>query len=525
MANPRQAQLALALAPPPPKKPPAAAYKVSSSNPAPSSSKQLWLCIYFPYLALEVIAQRADFQSIHNPQKPLAITEEIKGRPHILMASRSALAAGVTAGLSTASALALCPELTLCPRQPEEEQQTLQALAQWSYQFTPCLSLEFPQALLLEVKSSLLLFGGLDNLSQYILEGCQQRGYRPCLTVTPSPKASWVLARAGGNIQINQIDALRSTLGQLPLSSLDLPPRTLQRLHKTGLTNLRDLWRLPRADLARRYGQDLLKILDQMSASQHQLLTTFEQPLTFSTEQDLPIAMENWKLFWPAIQHQLETLIRFLHNRNAATAHLELSFFHAYGARSELMISLRTPSQSLANLMLLVRERLDHYTLPASVITVQLCTHAIEPYRTQERDLFQPNSTHKIDENWANLLDQLQARLGPNSIQTLQLNEDHRPECAQHYIRYDGVELKPSKASTPQTTTKLRPYWLLPQPRALRLCDYTIDPQSERIESGWWDQHPIRRDYHTAIDRNGSRCWVFQDLRQPKRWYLQGFFG
>ena len=535
MATPRQAQLALTLAPPPTL--PAATS--SSSEQTPAASKQpLWLCIYFPHLSLEVIAQKPDAQPVQNLQKPLAVTEEVRGHPHILTASRAARQAGVVAGLSSTAALALCPELTLCPRQMSAEQQVLDQLAQWSYQFTPRLSLEFPQALLLEVKSSLLLFGGLNNLTQRIREGCQQQGYRPCLTVTPSPRASWLLARAGTNIQINQVDALRSTLGQLPLANLDLAPRTLQRLHKTGLNNLRDLWRLPRADLGRRYGLELLKTLDQISADQSHLLATFEQPLIFSAEQDLPIAMESWSQFWPAIQHLLKTLIDFLQRRNVATAHFELSFFHANDVRSELFIGLRKPSQNLDHLCLLVRERLDHYSLPASVIAVKLTTESIRPYQAEERHLFQPHNHHQNDESWQNLLDQLQARLGPDSIQTLRLNDDHRPECSQSSALYGTTEPKvkkpaqSSKQLSPQSSehpfvhpTNPRPYWLLPQPKPLRITDYQIQPQGERIESGWWDQHPIRRDYHIATDHHGSCCWVFRDLQQPERWYLHGLFG
>ena len=556
MATPQQAQLALTLAPPPPAET-ASAESASAARPsselstrasAQTSNQQLWLCIYFPYLPLEVVSQSAEAQSVISDSMPLAVTEEIKGRPHILIASRQAHAAGVMTGLSTAAALALCPELTLCPRQISAEQRVLSQLAQWSYQFTPKLSQEFSQSLLLEVKSSLMLFDGLPLLSQRIREGCQQLGYSPRVSVTPSPRASWILARSGNNIQIDHVDGLRSVLGQLSLASLDLAPRVLQRLNKTGLTSLRDLWRLPRADLGRRYGLDILKTLDQISASQTQLLTTFEQPQLFNAEQDLPIAMESWSQFWPAVQHLLQTLVDFLQHRNAATGRFELSFFHANNARSELIIGLRKPSQSLEHLCLLVRERLNHYCLPASVIAVQLCTDSIQPYQTEERSLFEPHRSHKNhsnhkshnnnqhDESWQNLLDQLQARLGPDSIQTLQLTNDYRPECSQGYALYGDGKSKlntalqssvhDSSQSSHQTNqTQPRPNWLLPQPKPLRTSDYQIDPQSERIESGWWDQHPIHRDYHVATDLNGSRYWVFRDLQQLDRWYLHGLFG
>ncbi len=108
----------------------------------------------------------------------------------------------------------------------------------------------------------------------------------------------------------------------------------------------------------------------------------------------------------------------------------------------------------------------------------------------------------------------------------------------------------------------VRPLWLLPSPIALAIDGVALISSAERIESGWWDDGDIRRDYYVAevIDphacalpaphpgiaeepaayaRNaretadrpgfqltrGARAWVFQDLRHPERWYLQGWFG
>ena len=47
----------------------------------------------------------------------------------------------------------------------------------------------------------------------------------------------------------------------------------------------------------------------------------------------------------------------------------------------------------------------------------------------------------------------------------------------------------------------------------------------ERIEGGWWDSQDIRRDYFTAADIDGSRLWIFRNLRNDNAWYLHGYFG
>ena len=33
----------------------------------------------------------------------------------------------------------------------------------------------------------------------------------------------------------------------------------------------------------------------------------------------------------------------------------------------------------------------------------------------------------------------------------------------------------------------------------------------ERLETGWWDEDGITRDYYTAINPQGMRLWVFRN--------------
>jgi protein ImuB len=51
-----------------------------------------------------------------------------------------------------------------------------------------------------------------------------------------------------------------------------------------------------------------------------------------------------------------------------------------------------------------------------------------------------------------------------------------------------------------------------------------ITSSAERIESGWWDERDVQRDYYAAIGTCGQHLWVFQD-RTSGDWYLHGIFG
>ena len=46
----------------------------------------------------------------------------------------------------------------------------------------------------------------------------------------------------------------------------------------------------------------------------------------------------------------------------------------------------------------------------------------------------------------------------------------------------------------------------------------------ERIETGWWRNKPISRDYYRVETQAGHRYWIFR-CRQTNQWYLHGFFN
>ena len=47
----------------------------------------------------------------------------------------------------------------------------------------------------------------------------------------------------------------------------------------------------------------------------------------------------------------------------------------------------------------------------------------------------------------------------------------------------------------------------------------------ERIETGWWDDDGVARDYYTAVNPHGLRLWIFRERNPAAAWYLHGYFG
>src|SRR2546428_9279448 len=75
---------------------------------------------------------------------------------------------------------------------------TLEHVAAWACQFTPRVSLEPPQGLLLEVEGSLRLFGGLERLLERLREGLDTMELTTQFAVAPAARAALWRSRGGG---------------------------------------------------------------------------------------------------------------------------------------------------------------------------------------------------------------------------------------------------------------------------------------------------------------------------------------
>jgi protein ImuB len=119
-------------------------------------------------------------------------------------------------------------------------------------------------------------------------------------------------------------------------------------------------------------------------------------------------------------------------------------------------------------------------------------------------------------EDWAQLLERLQARLGRDAVCGLATVPDHRPEHAWRRIEPGDWDPREFRAPGP------RPAWLLAAARRLEPGRFELLAGPERIECGWWDGDEARRDYFVARLAPGSLAWIY---REDGEWYLHGFFA
>lgn len=476
-----------------------------------------WLALHLPALPLEVYARGL------RTALPLAVSQHER----LIACNPLAREQGVQPGLAESAGRALMADLRILPRNEAAERAALERLAAWAMRFSDQVSLEPPQALVLESARSLRLFGGADALHRQVTAGVAELGYRAHCVLAPTPLSALALAAAGADALVPDGKALRRALNALPVAALGFDRCAQEELARMGLKQVGELLCLPRGGYAERFGIERLHQLERLLGERADPRRAFTPPERFRTELELPAEVPDAAALVFAGRRLLEELGGFLLARQAGVRSLHWRFSHANAdtgvAPTCIRLGSTSPRREPQRWLELLRERLDRLQLPAPVRAITLASETLYPLPAANAELF-PDAALATEPD-PTLLDRLRARLGNDAVQGLALALDQRPERAWRWCA-------PGENSHGIVRAD-RPLWLLPEPvplprRARRpWLDGPLDlgDGCERIETGWWDDVEIARDYYVATAASGERLWIYREMYGARDWFLHGLFG
>ncbi len=480
-------------------------------------SSQLWLAVCLPNLALEALDVEED--------APIAVVEPGREQFQIAAVNRAAEVLRIQPGIKLSAALALSASLKVIERSPDSERACLESLLAWSQRITPLISLEAPEAFLLEVSGSLKLFRGLAAIKRLLAEELDRRKLSHRWCAAPTPLASLWLARNRSE-DVLQVEQLAGRVGSASLWVTRWPAAVQTLLEDMGVRTIGDCLRLPRDGFARRLGQIYLKDLDKAVGKRFDPRAGFHAPHSFCSKAELSTECSQLTVFIEAIAAMLDVAINQLRVRQAQIQSLTVSFEHRRGPPTVEHIALVEPSGQKNRLMNLIADRLERMVLPTPALALTLRTDFFRPMHLRPPGLFGA----WCEDAAGILIERLRERFGVGGVHGVGLNAEHRPEYAWSKVIDDLM--KPSASTEISPWISDRPLWVLPSPLPLSSSDarsyyggsLRISSSVERIESGWWDERDVQRDYYTAMGACGQRLWIYQD-RTSGDWYLHGIFG
>ena len=317
-----------------------------------------------------------------------------------------------------------------------------------------------------------------------------------------------------------------------------------EALQGMGLRQIGDLLGLPRAGLARRFGETLLAEIDAAFGRRPDPREAIVPPRLFESRLELFARADSTEQVLHGASILLARLVAWLAAQHAFVRRFRLLMHHEtrwqQGDRTpqatSLEIALAEPSRDSEHLLVLLRERLAQVQLPAPTLEIALQAEDIVKRAAPNSELFPTRQSE--NEGLTRLIERLQARLGADQVQRLAAVEDHRPERASRGQRADargrparasqrgggrarGTDSRAAMGGSSAATVSCasHPVWLHPvaEPLAERRSRPLLDgrPLSllsgpERIEAGWWDAELAERDYFIAEAADGALVWIYR---------------
>ena len=475
---------------------------------------------------------------------------------------------------------------------PESDRHTLAAVAEITRRYAPVVgmdSMPLPDSLLLDITGCGPLFGGEAALAEFLLRDLKLSGWTARIAIADTIAAVWAfthteharpevlrnsrmpassasrrtsshltdtVTRYELPIQIVPPDMQQQELSSLPIASSRLPLKDLQILAHLGIRSIGQLFSLPREDLPSRLSEVAV-------ARVHQLLSLADESIDPLPESN-PVAAA-WSSEYPAnsfddirqvLQHLVESVADQITRRRVACSVLICDLTCASGKKLPLSAGVVKPTQSAELMFEVLSLRLETLPLAEPVSAISMAVQTVPIPISRQRDLFSSTEHIRPQEELATLIARLSNRLGPQSVSTIRIQADPRPEfaivpdpviaSADSTVRAPQSEHILQRLTEPDPDAGLhiertlpRPLRLLatPQPIAGRGDDQPPARISvlgqpkriielngpERIQTAWWTDEPCHRDYYRAVTETGGQLWIFREL-QTGNWYLHGLF-
>lgn len=487
-----------------------------------------------------------------------------------------------------ADARALLPDLVTTAGEPQADRRLVETIANWCDRYTPWVAIDplgsaladegteacsaggfgGDAGLLLDVTGCSHLFGDGEAGERALLADLVTRLARHDLScraaMADTAGAAWALARFAER----QADLFcprhgqRAALAMLPVEGLRLDAPILETFLKLGLRRIGDLYPMPRAPLARRFGDQPLTRLDQALGALAEPIEPRRVPPAFRTRLAFVEPIGRPEDIAAATSRLLAALCRQFEQAGVGARRLEIALYRVDGSVDRTSIGTSRPNRDNPKLMKLFEEKLGELDPGFGVELMILAAPEVEAWSgTQDAlpDQDAPAVPAGAD-GTIDLADRLALRLGAESVVRLLPRDSHLPERVQVAA---PVSSKPAPRGAWRRVAGLkgaRPTRLLQRPEPVDVAAFVPDdPPSvfhwrrhahrivradgpERIADEWWrprpdgsrppanDVPPVR-DYYRVEDDDGGRFWLFRDGpyrlaangRPTARWFLHGF--
>ncbi len=527
------------------------------------------LSLWFPRLGAERLLRQGRMREVG----PFAVVKDLGQMQVLSSLSQEASAAGLYRDQPIRDAQAICPNLVTRLQNEQAEALFLRGLARWSGKFTPWISLEPPDSLLLDITGCSHLFGGEEALLEHIESETRDLGISVQTGLADTAGAAWALARyvAQSATPLHSGDAIdqearatraravkrrhwerggaaprhmargasqnniaapgktHSAIKSLPVASLRLEASIVDTLSRLGLRHIGDLTGQPRAALARRFGKTLVEHLDKALGSQPEPISPLKAIPHFGVRLSFPDPIGLREDICAAIERLSQRLCTHLKDQGQGARRLMLQCFHTEGTMSAITAGLAKPSDDPERLLPVLLIKVEEIEAGFGIDMMRLEALETEAiHATQAKGQMALNQELRQTPEPSAALDDLIGRIGGR----IGLEQITRYHPADSHIPEKGFKILAAAWSDPapdwpKAAQKRPPLLWHPEivhteegrrvPREFKWRGRILTTKHaqgpERIAPEWWLDDPNWRsgvrDYWQVTCHEGDLLWLF----------------
>lgn len=414
----------------------------------------------------------------------------------------------------------------------------LARLVEWCDRYSPLVSQDGCNGIILDITGCAHLFGGEDPLRLDLQRRLHRIGIESHAAIADTWGAAWALARYGDTFIVHD-ENIAPALDSLPVEALRIPNEIVLELRRFGLVTIAAVRKIPRSSLSVRFGSTLLWRLDQAFHQAEDPLIPWRPPAEYRASRILAEPISTVGSVEYVLRDLLREICAQLEKNHLGSRHMDLACYRVDGTVDRCEVRTSKPNRSILHLMRLFSGRLEKLRADFGFETFVLSVSDTEALHAKQLSLSQSDKAGD-EESFDLLVDRLGMKLGFSEVNRIRVRESYLPEHA--------LEFHPATASMLTSAEwpayRVRPIRLINPPMPIQVSilipggspvQFFIGQQKhrvirlegpERLATEWWRERGSRwntRDYYRIEDDKGFRFWIFRD--SSEHWFLHGHFA
>jgi protein ImuB len=486
------------------------------------------------------------------PAPPLVTAIPDHGRRIVAAVDAQARAHGIAPGITITKARAFAPELQIVDADPTADFEGLRRLALWAGQrYSPVVAPDPPDGIWLDITGCAARFGNERALLKDLHRRTAAFGLSLQIAVADTAGCAHAVARhvpAGRPVTIEP-GAHRKAIALLPIRALRLPSVDVESLRKLGFERVEQLIGAPRGPLAKRFGRELHRRLDQALGTRPETI----EPIF---PEQFPRARRGFMepiVTAEAFAHVIADLARDIAGELARSGkgarRLDCYFHRVDGHIQAIRVGTAAPSRDPGHLAKLLSAKIETIEPGLGIEAMTLVAPLIETQALRQNESLE--SLTRRGPDLAALVDTLANRFGQRSLHRTIPCPSAMPERSVWIVPAlgpnDGISWSDELPRPSRMLARPEPVdviALLPDdaPRLFiwrgKRYRVTQGDGPERLQGEWWRDGGIEgetpltvRDYYQVETEAGGRYWLFRlgdgvhAATGSMRWFIHGAFA